>query len=473
MGTRPIGPVDTIWLHMDRPNNLMVIDTLVFLDGPADWDRLLGVMVERMVDVYPVFRQRPVMPHAHVGLPHWEDDPDFDLERHLVRVTLPGSDDRALQEYVESQIPVSLDREHPLWQLHLVDGFAEGSVVFCRLHHALADGIALTRVLLSLTEETPDGDPDDRPEPPEQPVQVVRDDLDGLGLVDGARLLVKAAGSATAALAGAATHLALDLPRIVTPHLAGQVLTQTRRTGAIVNKLVLGPRPESPFSGTPGVAKRAVWSGRFPLADVKHVGRLCEATVNDVLLASVAGALRTYVAEHGGEAEDLGTMVPVNVRDLEAPLPNELGNQFALVLFKYPTGVHGALARIAETKRRMDVIKDSAEVMLTFTLIKAIGGTGPEVERFLVDFFAGKAIGVTTNVPGPGEPRYLGGSRITGLLGWVPGSGEQTVGVSVFTYDGSIRVGFKVDAGLVPDPERLVAAFDEEMAELTRLAHAV
>ncbi len=89
MARRPIGPVDTIWLNMDRPDNLMVIDTLVFLAGPADWDRVVAVVRERLLDRYPVFTQRPVMPLAHVGTPHWEDDPDFDLERHLVRVD-PG-----------------------------------------------------------------------------------------------------------------------------------------------------------------------------------------------------------------------------------------------------------------------------------------------------------------------------------------------------------------------------------------------
>jgi hypothetical protein len=102
--------------------------------------------------------------------------------------------------------------------------------------------------------------------------------------------------------------------------------------------------------------------------------------VNDVLVAAVAGALSTYMAEHGGERVDVSTMVPVNVRPLDRPLPAELGNQFALVLFRLPTGTREPLARIAETKRRMDVIKDSPEVVFTFGLIKAIGRTGPELD---------------------------------------------------------------------------------------------
>jgi WS/DGAT/MGAT family acyltransferase len=203
------------------------------------------------------------------------------------------------------------------------------------------------------------------------------------------------------------------------------------------------------------------------------VARASGATVNDVLVAAVAGALRTYAIEHGGTPDDVATMVPVNVRPLDRPLPLELGNQFALVLLKLPLSVEAPFARIAETKRRMDVIKHSPEVMLTFGLIKAIGRSGPELERFFVDFFAGKAIGVTTNVPGPREPRYIAGTRITKVLSWPPESGDQTLGISLFSYAGEVQVGFRVDATRIPDPERMVAAFDAEIDELLRLAHAV
>jgi hypothetical protein len=138
-----------------------------------------------------------------------------------------------------------------------------------------------------------------------------------------------------------------------------------------------------------------------------------------------------------------------------------------------PIGVESPFARIAETKRRMDVIKHSPEVFLTFELIKGIGRSGPELERFFVDFFAAKAVGVTTNVPGPREPRYLAGSRITRVLSWPPESGDQTLGVSIFSYAGKVQVGFRVDHEQIPDPERLVAAFEAEITDLTGFAHAV
>ena len=150
---RPIDPVDTIWLNMDRPNNLMVIESLMTCADPVDWDRLRDTFVGRVVDRYPVFRQRPVFSRVPLAMPHWEDDDGFDIERHLHRHTLEGDDpDRALQDYVNGQIDRPLPRDRPLWELHLVDGYGEGAAIYSRLHHALADGIALLQVLLSVTD---------------------------------------------------------------------------------------------------------------------------------------------------------------------------------------------------------------------------------------------------------------------------------------------------------------------------------
>ena len=197
------------------------------------------------------------------------------------------------------------------------------------------------------------------------------------------------------------------------------------------------------------------------------------ATVNDVLISAVSGALSHYVSERGADPEDLSTMVPVNLREMSQPLPRELGNKFALVMLPLPTSRLAPLQRLAEAKRRMDAIKLSPEAVLTFGLITAIGHTNTQLAKQVIDFFAGKAIGVTTNVMGPMTGRHLAGTRITGILGWVPGSGRQTLGVCIFSYDGVVRVGFKVDAGVIRDPEILVNALDDELDTLIRLAAAV
>ena len=159
MGTRTIDPVDTIWLNMDRSDNLMVIESLMTLDGPVDWARFLTVLERRVLDRFPVFRQRPVESRVPLAPPHWQDDPDFSLDRHVHRATLPDpGDDVALQDYVNTFLSTPLERDRPLWEVHLVDGYGDGSAVYTRLHHALADGIALTRVLLSLSDAAADED---------------------------------------------------------------------------------------------------------------------------------------------------------------------------------------------------------------------------------------------------------------------------------------------------------------------------
>jgi hypothetical protein len=120
----------------------------------------------------------------------------------------------------------------------------------------------------------------------------------------------------------------------------------------------------------------------------------------------------------------------------------------------------------------MTAIKDSPEALMTFGLITGIGRTGPDLERFLVDFFANKASGVTTNVPGPRSARYVAGTRIRRMVGWAPESGQQTLGTGIFSYDGEVTVGFKVDAHQFPRPEELLEDYQAELAELLSLTLA-
>ena len=448
MARRPVDPVDTIWLNMDRANNLMVIDSLIMFEGPVDWERFLEVVQRRIVDRYPVFSQVPVPPRVPLGMPHWEDDEEFDVERQVVRAALPGpGGDTELQAYVNAHLSLPLDRDRPLWRMHLLDGYGAGSAVYCRFHHALADGIALTQVLLSMTDAAPDGDLLERDLP----------DRSRRGLLGQA-----------AHLTGSALH---EVPHLLRTDTVVDLFTLAQQTTGAASKLLLTRLPTSPLTGEPSQEKRAIWSPPIPLEDVKQIGRRTGTTVNDVLVSALAGAVSAYTARHHGAAVDLPTMVPVDVRPPDEPLPRNLGNRFALVLLILPSSLGTPFERLAETKRRMDVIKESPEAVLTFGLIQAIGRTGADIERYLVDFFANKASGVTTNVPGPQEPRYAAGTRISGLLGWVPESGQQTLGTSIFTYNGQVRVGFKVDVAHIPEPEELLEQFQEELEALMAFAH--
>ncbi len=250
-----VDPVDAIWLGMDRPQNLMVIEALMFLDGPLDRARFDHVVRSRLLEVYPVFSRRPVPGRGRFGArrARWRDVPDLDLDQHVHEVHLdaPG-DDAALQAYVSGFLGTPLPRDRPLWDIHLVQGLREGSAVYVRLHHALADGIALTQVLLSLTDETPEADRDGTHAPP-QPHHALAD------------------------VVQAARRAAPEVPKMLRPERVRRGLLEGLRIGvsgfAALRKLLLTSNPDTALSGAAGAHKAAVWSEPIDLEVVKQVAR--------------------------------------------------------------------------------------------------------------------------------------------------------------------------------------------------------
>ena len=343
---RPVAPSDALWLNMDRPNNLMVIVSLVFLESVPDWERVAEILRERVVARYPVFRQRPVEPLLPFLPPLWEDD-DFSLERHLHRVTLPApGGDAALQAYVEGQLHRPLDRSHALWEVHLADGYGSGAVVVFRAHHALADGIALTRVLLSMTDAEPETAGGDEAG---VAAAVPAPSVGGAGeaaSVGGTDAAAGVTGQRAPAARGSSrsrglVETALEAVRLARPSGWADALALGSRTAAVVADLLLTHTPTSALSGTPAPQKRVVDpAGAAGRAEGRRAAG--GATLNDVLMSAVAGALEHYQRQHGREPVDLVTMVPVNVRPLDEPLPPELGNRFALVFFGFPSATCAA-----------------------------------------------------------------------------------------------------------------------------------
>lgn len=464
-----MGSVDVLWLNMDRPTNLMVIVSVVLLESVPDWDLVLDVLRERLLAKYPVFTERARRPRGPFGRYRWEPDPDFDLAHHVHRATLTGpatDGDALLQAYVEEHLPRPFDHTRPLWEVHLVEGPGAGAAVVFRSHHSLADGIALTRVLLGLTDG-PDGRPGDLVGPPAPP-DLVTGPLAPPHVAPQPRPVTTGVQLARRLAAAARDRLQRKGARAAVTDAAGFAL----RTGQVVSDLLLTTNPTSAVGGVPGQRKRVVWTGPLPLTGLRQAGHLVGATLNDVLVSAVAGALHAYQVERGREPVDLVTMVPVNLRPLDEPLPRTLGNRFALVFLRFPSRDATPLGRLALSKARMDWLKASPEAALTYALITVMGLTSRAVERRLVDFFANKAIGVTTNVAGPRDLRSLAGVPVTGLLGWVPGSGKQTLGFCIVTYNGAVRIGIMADESIIPEPEPLLAALEDEIALLVRIGAA-
>jgi WS/DGAT/MGAT family acyltransferase len=218
------------------------------------------------------------------------------------------------------------------------------------------------------------------------------------------------------------------------------------------------------------VDKRAVWSRPIDLDAVKRVRRKMGATVNDLLLAAVSGALRRYLLSRGEAVEglDIRAVVPVNLRAPEEA--HRLGNRFGLVFLQLPLGVAEPLDRVFEVKRRMDAIKDSPEALVAYQILKAMGMAPRLIYEQILGVFGTKATAVMTNVRGPGVSIYLAGVRVREVMAWVPRSAGLGLGVSILSYDGKVWLGIASDAGLVPDPETILDAFHEEFDGLTELA---
>ncbi|MDW8148771.1 MAG: WS/DGAT domain-containing protein [Roseiflexaceae bacterium] len=196
-------------------------------------------------------------------------------------------------------------------------------------------------------------------------------------------------------------------------------------------------------------------------------------TINDVLLNAVTGALRRYMVSRGAIVDGLNirAVVPVNLRP---PGPvTELGNRFSLVFLDLPVGIDDPFDRLLELKRRMEGIKSSPEAAIAFSVLNMLGLMPQQVVELVVNLFGSKATAVMTNVPGPRQRIYLAGSPIRQIMFWVPQAGHLGLGVSIFSYAGNVLVGIAVDAGLVPNPDAIVAAFHAEFSDLLRLARIV
>jgi diacylglycerol O-acyltransferase / wax synthase len=454
MTRRQMASPDAAWLHMDRPTNLMVITSVMWFDEPLDAERLREVYRTRLLEPYERFRQRVVESHVPFRTPHWEDDPDFDLERHIHWRTLPPPAGEAeLSALVGELMSTPLDRSKPLWDVYVIDGYRGGSALVSRIHHCIADGIALARVMLSITDEQPDAG---------------IESAAGNGHRGPVQEIVHQAQSAAAA-AGALAHEGFELavhPRAEVSHVAGEAA----RDGRALAKILLTPNDaDTVLKGEMSVPRRAAWSRELDLAEIKAIGHASGTTVNDVLVTALTGSLRGYLRHRDSLVDQVRAFVPFNLRPLDQPLPSTLGNAFGLVFLTLPVGIASTRERLRSVKVEMDAIKHSAEGTVAYGILGLMGLTPPEVEKVAIDVFAAKASMVVTNVPGPQRPLFVGGSRLRGVLVWAPMSGSVAMSVSILSYDGRVTVGVMSDAGLVPDPERIVGGVERELRKLRRL----
>jgi diacylglycerol O-acyltransferase / wax synthase len=450
--------VDTAWLRMDSPTNLAIITGVISFPEPLDFERLRATVEARLLP-FTRFRQRVRESSIPLGSPQWESDPNFDLDYHLQRITLTGSADHdMLQHFVSELMSIPLIRSRPLWQLFYIEHVDGGSAIVARLHHCIADGIALMQVLLSMADDSPDA-------PWPEPFNETQVELSSL-----ARFLLPAVKTARlisngVQTAGSLVHEGMDV--LVHPSR----LDRAARFGAAsilaLGKLVLlPPDRRTILKKKCDIPKRAAWYSEIKVEEVKAVGQMMGGTINDILLSAVTGAIRRYLTERGQSVNGLNirAVVPVNLRPVDEL--DELGNRFGLVFLSLPIGISDPIRRLVVLRRRMDAIKNSPEAVMALGILNFIGMTPAQIEKLIVTIFGLKGTAVMTNVPGPRQTIYMAGQPISYLMFWVPSPSNLSLGVSILSYAGDVILGIASDATLIPDPERIIELFRIEFEYL-------
>jgi diacylglycerol O-acyltransferase len=460
--------VDTAWLRMDNDANLMMI-VGVWQLAPGVKHAAVCERIENSLLKYDRFKQR-VMEDAAGAT--WVMDRNFDLAHHVVAEKLPKSanQEQALQDRVAELATERLDPKRPLWQIHLVEDYTgpdgvKGSAMIVRIHHCIADGIALISVTMSLVDG---GAP-----PPERrkkaaaagPEDWITDTL----LKPFTDITVKALGAVGE---GAARSLGMlgDPKKGMEQGVSGsfdmaKVLFQLLSDSAAL--ALMPDDSKTRLKGKPGGAKKVAWCQPIPLDEVKAVGKALNCSINDVLLSCVAGALGEYLKTFGDDVagQEIRAMVPVNLRPLDQA--HKLGNRFGLVPLVLPIGIDNPIERVYEVRRRMAALKGSYQPLLAFSLLAVAGLLIKPAQDMMLNLFAKKTTAVMTNVPGPREKLKFCGSTLEQSMFWVPQSGDMGLGVSILSYGGGVQFGVITDSTLCPEPQRIIDEFVPEFAKLS------
>lgn len=445
----PLSGPDNAWRRMGDRTNLMQITGVVMFDEPIDYADLIEKFEARLLP-FRRFRQR-IVGRDFGRRPRWHVDPHFDIDSHVHHVALPEPQDtETFRALVGDLMSRPIDPTKPLWQAHLVDGAGEGNALVIRIHHSVGDGFALLYVLLGLAD-----DPDQielpigtMPEPPDH----VTEEPGGAPDTDDAG--ADGRGASPSADGGGLS-------------LSERVSRATNLARTAYRSLTLDAEPETALVGDLGVQKRVAWTSRVSVDRLKAVGHEHDATINDLLLATTAGALRRHLRDTG-EAVDgltLRAAVPVNLRPMDER-DEDLGNYFGLGFLELPVGEPDVAERLEHVKANTGELKQGTEAFLLYTLLRIFGRGPPTAQKLMMGVFRNTASAVVTNVPGPTDRFEFCGEEVSDIVFWVPQSNGVGLGISILSYDGSVRVGVAADAGLLPEPFDLAGAFEAELEDV-------
>ncbi len=449
-----ISALDASFLHLEKAGERLHVASVTIFEGPAPtWDELRA-HVEGRLHLVPRFRQRLAEVPLHQGRPVWVDDPHFNLRYHLRHAGLPapGSEEQ-LKNLAGRLFAQPLDRTKPLWELSLVDGLWDRQfALVAKSHHALVDGelaVDITRVLF-------DVEPDSAPlaatastwvaRPVPTPAQLLSD-----ALLERATQPSELARTARAAVRG---------PR----HLLQGVRDRLQASGALTFA-GLEPAPPTPLNVKVGRHRRYTWVDA-ELSELRAIKESLGGTVNDAILAVVAGALGRYLRHRGVDTRDLvlKALVPISVRS-EDP---EHGSVVAPLAAPLPVGIEDPVEQYRAIRDSASVVQGTREAVDARTLTELSGFASPTIMSQAARLQQSQRFFnlVVTNVPGPQVPLYLLGRRLLALYPVVPITGRQALGIAVMSYDGRLGFGLLADYDALPDVDVLATELREAIDAL-------
>jgi diacylglycerol O-acyltransferase / wax synthase len=455
--------LDASFLHLEDDRTHMHVAGVMTFDGTSPAYDDVVEAIERRLHLVPRYRQKLAFVPFSQGRPRWIDDPHFNLRYHVRMTALPepGTEEE-LKRLAGRVFSQPLDRDKPLWELWVVDGLDGGErfALLSKTHHALVDGISGVDIASVLFDTKPD------PAPPAP---------EG----DAKRWLPQPAPS-SAQLLGEALVERATAPAEIARGVRALLRAPRRIAGMAVNRLVglgalawtgLSPAPPTPYNQRIGPHRRFTWV-RMELADIKAIKNALGGTVNDVMLAIVAGALGLHLKRRGVDVDgmELKAMVPVSVRPDEAR--GNLGNQVAAMMAPLPVGCDEPHVRFELIHDAMDQIKRSGQAVGAQTLTELTGFAPPTImdqaSRLVMRQRWFNV--VVTNVPGPQLPLYLMGREMIDLIPMVPLAPNQGLGIAIMSYNGRICFGLVGDYDVLYDLDDLAEDFHTALAELAAAA---
>jgi diacylglycerol O-acyltransferase len=451
--------LDASFLYLEEPDTPMHVGGVLILEAPPGGVDALAALVEARLPLVPRYRQRVAEVPGHLANPVWVDDPDFDIAYHVRRSALPrpGTQEQLL-ELVSRLSSRALDRSHPLWEVYLVEGLADGCVaVVTKTHPALVDGLSaidIGQVLLDVDR--------DAPVPESEEWQPKRAPGGAALVVQAVDEYLRRPSSVVDAVRGAATDLRATAGRF--SGVAGALLRTARST--------LLPAPNSPLN-VPVGKRRRVAVARADLADVKTIRRAHGGSVNDLLLTVITGALREWLLSRGEPVvggTSVRALVPVSLQDVEARPASRVSS----LLVDLPVGEPNPRVRLTRLSYAMGGIAQHGQSVGADSLIALTGFAPPTLHALGARAARGLSRRlfnlVVTNVPGPPVPLYAAGGRMLEVFPVVPLARGQGLSIGMTSYNGRVFFGLNADLDTVGDVHVLADLIEQEVGQLVETA---